>query len=156
MAGYVNKAILIGNLGRDPEIHATQDGRNIATLRIATGESWKDKQTGERREKVEWHNVVIFNEALCKVVKQYLKKGSRVYIEGQIRTRKWQDKNGQDRYSTEIHLNGFGSQLVLLGDPRGAAAGEPSDANAPLQDTGGKEGATAGAESALLDDPIPF
>src|ERR1700752_2082748 len=114
MAGSVNKVILVGNLGADPEIRRTQDGRPIANLRIATSETWRDKATGERREKTEWHRGVIFNEGLCKVVEQYLKKGSKVYLEGALQTRKWQDKDGQDRYSTEVVLQGFNSQLQML------------------------------------------
>jgi single-strand DNA-binding protein len=119
MAGSVNKVILIGNLGADPEIRRTQDGRPIANLRVATSETWRDRNTGERREKTEWHRVVIFNEGLCKVAEQYLKKGSKVYIEGQLQTRKWQDQSGQDKYSTEVVLQGFNSQLTML-DGRGA------------------------------------
>src|SRR5262249_55128261 len=102
MAGSVNKVILIGNLGKDPEIRRTQDGRPIANLRVATTETWRDKATGERREKTEWHSVVIFNEGLCRVAEQYLKKGAKVHIEGQLQTRKWQGQDGQDRYSTEV------------------------------------------------------
>src|SRR5215813_8020244 len=111
MAGSVNKVILIGNLGADPEIRRTQDGRPIANLRVATSESWRDKSTGERREKTEWPAVVIFHENLCPVAAQYLRKGSKVYIEGQVQTRKWQDQSGQDRYSTEVVLQGFNGQL---------------------------------------------
>ena len=122
MAGSVNKVILIGNLGADPEIRRTQDGRPIANLRVATSESWRDKTTGERREKTEWHRVVIFNEGLCKIVEQYLKKGSKVYLEGALQTRKWQDKDGQDKYTTEVVLQGFNSQLTML-DTRGGGAG---------------------------------
>ena len=114
MAGSVNKVILIGNLGADPEIRHTQDGRPIANLRVATSESWRDKATGERKEKTEWHRVVIFNENLCNVAEQYLKKGSKVFIEGQLQTRKWQDQSGQDRYSTEVVLQGFRGELTLL------------------------------------------
>ena len=114
MAGSVNKVILVGNLGKDPEIRRTQDGRPIANLRIATSESWRDKNSGERREKTEWHSVVIFNENLCKVAEQYLRKGSKVYIEGALQTRKWQDQQGQDRYSTEVVLQGFNGQLTML------------------------------------------
>ena len=114
MAGSVNKVILIGNLGADPEIRRTQDGRPIANLRIATSETWRDRNSGERKEKTEWHTVVIFNEGLCKVAEQYLKKGSTVYVEGQLQTRKWQDQNGQDRYSTEVVLQGFNSTLTML------------------------------------------
>ena len=133
MAGSVNKVILIGNLGADPEIRRTQDGRPIANLRIATSESWRDKATGERKEKTEWHRVVIFNEGLCKIVEQYVKKGSKVYIEGALQTRKWQDKDGQDRYSTEVVLQGFNSSLTML-DGRGGGAG--SGASDPGDDFG--------------------
>ena len=121
MAGSVNKVILVGNLGKDPEIRRTQDGRPIANLRVATTESWRDKTSGERREKTEWHSVVIFNEGLCRVAEQYLKKGAKVYIEGQLQTRKWQGQDGQDRYSTEVVLQGFNSQLTML-DSRGGGA----------------------------------
>jgi single-strand DNA-binding protein len=114
MSGSVNKAILVGNLGADPEIRRTQDGRAIANLRLATSESWRDKATGERKERTEWHRVVIFNENLAKVAEQYLKKGSKVYVEGQLQTRKWQDQQGQDRYSTEVVLQGFNCQLAML------------------------------------------
>ncbi len=122
MAGSVNKVILIGNLGADPEIRRTQDGRPIANLNIATSETWRDRNSGERREKTEWHRVVIFNEGLCKVAEQYLKKGAKVYIEGALQTRKWQDQNGQDKYSTEIVLQGFNSTLTML-DGRGEGGG---------------------------------
>src|SRR5260370_984907 len=114
MAGSVHKVILVGNLGADPEIRRTQDGRPIAHLRLATSETWRDKATGERRERTEWHRVVIFNEALAKVAEQYLKKGAKVYVEGQLQTKKWQDQQGQDRYSTEVVLQGFSSQLTML------------------------------------------
>ncbi|MEQ8827167.1 MAG: single-stranded DNA-binding protein, partial [Parvibaculum sp.] len=114
MAGSVNKVILIGNLGADPEIRRTQDGRPIANLSVATSESWRDKNTGERREKTEWHRVVIFNEGLCKIAENYLKKGSKVYLEGQLQTRKWQDQSGQDKYSTEVVLQGFNGNLTML------------------------------------------
>ncbi len=114
MAGSVNKVILVGNLGKDPEIRRTQDGRPIANLRIATSKSWRDKATGERREKTEWHSVVIFNENLCKIAEQYLKKGAKVFIEGALQTRKWQGQDGQDRYSTEVVLQGFNGNLTML------------------------------------------
>ena len=114
MAGSVNKVILVGNLGRDPEIRATQDGREIANLTIATSESWKDRNTGERKEKTEWHRVVIFSEGLVNVTKNYLKKGAKVYIEGALQTRKWIDKDGAEKYSTEVVLQGFGSTLTML------------------------------------------
>ncbi|HKZ95655.1 MAG TPA: single-stranded DNA-binding protein [Hyphomicrobiaceae bacterium] len=163
MAGSVNKVILVGNLGKDPEIRRTQDGRPIANLRVATSESWRDKTTGEKREKTEWHSVVIFNENLCKVVEQYLKKGAKVYIEGQLQTRKWQDQQGQDRYSTEVVLQGFNSQLTMLD---GARAGQGL-AEAGQSDYGGadngagepKRGAKGGAKGGIdkaLDDEIPF
>src|SRR6201991_2337517 len=126
MAGSVNKVILIGNLGADPEIRRTQDGRPIANLRIATSESWRDKATGERKEKTEWHRVVIFSEGLCKIVEQYLKKGSKVYLEGSLQTRKWQDQSGQDKYSTEVVLQRFRGELVLL-DSRGGGGGVGED-----------------------------
>lgn len=122
MAGSVNKVILVGNLGADPEIRRTQDGRPIANLNIATSETWRDRTSGERKEKTEWHRVVIFNEGLCKVAEQYLKKGAKVYIEGALQTRKWQDQNGQDKYSTEIVLQGFNSTLTML-DGRGEGGG---------------------------------
>src|SRR6185437_8882199 len=118
MAGSVNKVILVGNLGKDPEIRRTQDGRPIANLSIATSETWRDKGTGERREKTEWHRVVIFNEGLCKVAEQYLKKGAKVYIEGALQTRKWTDQAGVEKYSTEVVLQGFNSTLTML-DGRG-------------------------------------
>ncbi|WP_439541820.1 single-stranded DNA-binding protein [Hyphomicrobium sp.] len=123
MAGSVNKVILVGNLGKDPEIRRTQDGRPIANLRIATSESWKDKNSGERKEKTEWHSVVIFNENLCKVVEQYVKKGAKLYIEGQLQTRKWQDQQGNDRYSTEVVLQGFNGTLTMLDGRQGSGGG---------------------------------
>src|SRR6202049_2590960 len=124
MAGSVNKVILIGNLGKDPEIRRTQDGRPIANLSVATSESWRDKATGERKEKTEWHSVVIFNEGLCKIAEQYLKKGAKVYLEGALQTRKWQDQqSGQDRYTTEVVLQGFNSQLTMLDRAGGGGGG---------------------------------
>ncbi|MCX8997642.1 single-stranded DNA-binding protein [Rhizobiaceae bacterium BDR2-2] len=126
MAGSVNKVILIGNVGADPEIRRTQDGRPIANLRIATSESWRDRNSGERREKTEWHNVVVFNEGLCKVIEQYVKKGAKLYIEGALQTRKWQDQSGNDRYSTEVVLQGFNSTLTML-DGRGEGGGRGGD-----------------------------
>ena len=122
MAGSVNKVILIGNLGRDPEVRSFQNGGKVVNLRIATSDSWRDKQTGERKERTEWHSVAIFNEALGKIAEQYLKKGSTVYIEGQLETRKWQDQSGQDKYTTEIVLRPFGGNLTLLGG-RGEGGG---------------------------------
>src|SRR6202165_6093165 len=131
MAGSVNKVILIGNLGADPEIRRTQDGRPVANLRLATSESWRDKATGERREKTEWHSVVIFNENLCKIAEQYLKKGSKVFIEGQLQTRKWQGQDGQDRYSTEVVLQGFNAALTLLDPKPAGTSSRPSEEAAP-------------------------
>lgn len=119
MAGSVNKAIIIGNLGKDPETRRTQDGKPICNLTVATSETWRDKNSGERREKTEWHRVVIFNEGLCKVAEQYLRKGSKVYLEGSIQTRKWTDQSGVERYSTEIVLQGFGGVLTMLDGPKG-------------------------------------
>jgi single-strand DNA-binding protein len=171
MAGSVNKVILIGNLGADPEIRRTQDGRPIANLRIATSESWRDRNTGERREKTEWHSVVIFNEGLCKVAEQYLKKGSTVYIEGQLQTRKWTDQNGQDRYSTEVVLQGFNGNLTMLGgrgDGGGARGGRDEgyggdyggDYGSPAPSSssrgGGAPASSGGGFSRDLDDDIPF
>src|SRR6202166_424942 len=164
MAGSVNKVILVGNLGADPEIRRTQDGRPVANLRVATSDSWRDKATGERRERTEWHRVVIFNEGLCRIAEQYLKKGAKVYLEGQLQTRKWQDQQGQDRYSTEVVLQGFNSQLTMLdrvgaGGAGGAGgeAGEPADfgsagPSAPRE----RKPALAGAKRDDLDDEIPF
>lgn len=114
MAGSLNKVILIGNLGADPEIRRTQDGRKIANLNIATSETWKDKNTGERQEKTEWHRIVVFNEGLCSVIENYVKKGSKVYIEGQLQTRKWQDNSGVEKYSTEIILQNYNGVLTML------------------------------------------
>jgi len=146
MAGSVNKVILVGNLGKDPEIRRTQDGRPIANLRIATSETWRDKATGEKREKTEWHSVVVFNENLCKVVEQYLRKGAKVYIEGQLQTRKWQDQQGQDRYSTEVVLQGFNGTLTMLDGARGGAGMQES--GAPDYDAGGGFGGYGGGGSA--------
>src|ERR1700744_4514671 len=123
MAGSVNKVILIGNLGADPEIKRTQDGRPIANLRIATSDTWRDKNTGERKEKTEWHRVVIFNEGLCKVAEQYLKKGAKVYIEGALQTRKWTDQSGVEKYSTEVVLQNFNSTLTMLDGRSGGGGG---------------------------------
>ena len=145
MAGSVNKVILIGNLGADPEIRRTQDGRPIANLNIATSENWRDRNSGERKEKTEWHRVVIFNEGLCKVAEQYLKKGAKVYIEGQLQTRKWTDQAGQDRYSTEIVLQGFNSTLTML-DGRGEGGGASSSRGG--DDFGGDYGGDYGGGSA--------
>ncbi len=135
MAGSVNKVILIGNVGKDPEIRTTQDGRKFANLRIATSETWRDKNSGERKERTEWHAVVVFNDALAKVVEQYVRKGSKLYIEGQLQTRKWQDQQGQDRYSTEVVLQGFNGVLTML-DTRGAGAGAGAGAMGGMAEDG--------------------
>ena len=174
MAGSVNKVILIGNLGADPEIRRTQDGRPVANLRLATSESWKDKTTGERKEKTEWHRVVIFNENLCRIAEQYLKKGSKVFIEGALQTRKWQDQSGQERYSTEVVLQGFRGELTLLDRAGGAGSGSGGGGgDFGADDTGGdfgspgpsrKVAAAAGAGAGArggggrgdMDDEIPF
>ena len=132
MAGSVNKVILIGNLGADPEIKRTQDGRPIANLRIATSDTWRDKNTGERKEKTEWHRVVIFSEGLCKIAEQYLKKGAKVYIEGQLQTRKWTDQSGVEKYSTEVVLQNFNSTLTMLDGRSGGGGG-----NLGSDDSGG-------------------
>ena len=162
MAGSVNKVILVGNLGKDPEIRRTQDGRPIANLRIATSETWRDKSTGERREKTEWHSVVIFNENLCKIAEQYLKKGSKVFIEGSLQTRKWQGQDGQDRYSTEVVLQGFNSALTML-DGRGGGGGMGADEGggdfgnaAPRARQPAMAGGSGGGKRDDMDDEIPF
>ena len=162
MAGSVNKVILVGNLGKDPEIRRTQDGRPIANLSVATSESWRDKATGERKEKTEWHRVVIFNEQLCKVVEQYLKKGSKVYLEGALQTRKWQDQSGQDKYTTEVVLQNFNSQLTMLdraGDRAGGDVGSDEDdfgASGPGAPRKPAMAGAGGGRSGDLDDEIPF
>lgn len=157
MAGSVNKVILVGNLGADPEIRRTQDGRPIANLRIATSESWRDKNTGERREKTEWHRVVVFNEGLCKVVEQYLKKGAKVYIEGALQTRKWTDQSGQERYSTEVVLQGFNSTLTMLdGRSGGGSSGGDYGGSDDYGSSSSGGGGGRGNFSQDLDDEIPF
>ena len=123
MAGSVNKVILIGNLGRDPEVRSFQNGGKVCNLRIATSETWKDRNTGERREKTEWHSVAIFQEGLVRIAEQYLRKGSKVYIEGALQTRKWQDQSGQDKYSTEVVLQGYGGTLTMLDGRDGGGGG---------------------------------
>lgn len=158
MAGSVNKVILVGNLGADPEIRRTQDGRPIANLRIATSESWRDKNTGERKEKTEWHRVVVFNEGLCKVIEQYVKKGSKVYIEGALQTRKWTDQSGQERYSTEVVLQGFNSTLTMLDGRSGGGSGGGGDYGGS-DDYGSSSSSGGGGRgnfSQDLDDEIPF
>ena len=165
MAGSVNKVILIGNLGRDPEVRSFQNGGKVCNLRIATSETWKDRNTGERREKTEWHSVAIFQEGLVRVAEQYLRKGSKVYIEGQLQTRKWQDQSGQDRYSTEVVLQGFGGTLTMLdgrdGGGGGYGGGQGGGYDSGPQDSGygsGSQGGSQGGGSSSrdLDDEIPF
>ncbi len=162
MAGSVNKVILVGNLGADPEVRQTQDGRPIVNLRVATSENWRDKATGERREKTEWHRVVIFNENLARVAEQYLKKGSKVYIEGQLQTRKWQDQTGQDRYSTEVVLQQFRGELTMLDGKQRDGTGEGEARNGgDFGRSGPFAGKSAGGGKSTafdkeLDDEIPF
>ncbi|MBU2958521.1 single-stranded DNA-binding protein [Paracoccus sp. 1_MG-2023] len=169
MAGSVNKVILIGNLGRDPEIRSFQNGGKVANLRIATSEQWKDRNTGERREKTEWHTVAIFSEGLVNVVERFLRKGSKVYVEGSLETRKWQDQSGQDRYSTEIVLRGLNGTLTMLdgrgegggsggggmggGSQGGGYGGGYDDYNSGPSSSGGSQGGGGRAE---YDDEIPF
>jgi single-strand DNA-binding protein len=174
MAGSVNKVILIGNLGRDPEVRSFQNGGKVCNLRIATSETWKDRNTGERREKTEWHSVAIFQEGLVRVAEQYLRKGSKVYIEGQLQTRKWQDQSGADRYSTEVVLQGFGGTLVMLdgrseggggggggygggqGGGYGGGGGYPDDRDGGYGGGGGSSSQGGGGRSNDMDDEIPF
>jgi single-strand DNA-binding protein len=160
MAGSVNKVILVGNLGADPEVRQTQDGRPIVNLRVATTESWRDKSSGERRERTEWHRVVIFNENLARVAEQYLKKGSKVYIEGQLQTRKWQDQSGQDRYSTEVVLQQYRGELTMLDGRRdGASDSEPRGGGGDFgrsKALGGEKGGGERSFNKELDDEIPF
>ena len=163
MAGYLNKVQLIGNLGADPEVRRTQDGRPIANLRIATAEQWRDKTSGEKRERTEWHAVVIFNEGLAKVAEQYLEKGAKVYIEGQLATRKWQDQNGQDRYSTEILLQGFDAKLIMLNKKDGSGyrqggngAGDYGYDTDRASGSSSRSSQSSGNLSRDLDDDIPF
>jgi single-strand DNA-binding protein len=165
MAGSVNKVILIGNLGADPEIRRTQDGRPIANLRLATTDSWRDRATGERKERTEWHRVVVFSEGLCKVVEQYLKKGARIYVEGSLQTKKWQDQQGQDRYTTEIVLQNFNSALVMLDRVGGGGGFGPDEGGGSDFGAGSggrpsapeRQPAMAGAgRREDMDDEIPF
>ena len=171
MAGSVNKVILIGNLGRDPEVRTFQNGGKVCNLRIATSETWKDRNSGERKERTEWHSVAIFNEALAGVAERFLKKGSKVYIEGQLETRKWQDQSGQDRYSTEVVLRPYSGNLTMLDGPSGGGGGGGGNYGAggggdyggdygggydsgPSQGGGG--GGAGRAPSRDIDDEIPF
>ena len=170
MAGSVNKVILVGNLGADPEVRRTQDGRSVVNLRVATSESWKDKVTGERKEKTEWHRVVIFNENLCRIAEPDLKKGSKLSLDGQLQTRKWQDQSGQDRYSTEVVLQGFRGDLTLLdragsgagsggggdfGDDAGGEFGSPGPSRRVAAAASAGAGRSGGVRGDM-DDEIPF
>jgi single-strand DNA-binding protein len=161
MSGCVNKVILLGNLGRDPEVKQTRSGEPMVNLRIATNDTWRDKATGERKEKTEWHRVVIFSEGLCKIAEQYLKKGSKIYIEGQLQTRKYTDKDGVEKYSTEVVLQNFNSTLTML-DTRGGGGGGGADTS---DDSFGSQGAMPARKPAMaggggkrgdMDDEIPF
>ena len=181
MAGSVNKVILVGNVGKDPEIRRTQDGRPIANLSLATSETWRDKATGERKEKTEWHRVVIFSEPLCKVVEQYVKKGAKLYVEGAVQTRKWTDQSGVEKYSTEVVLQGFNGSLTMLdgasggrgasggmgmqesgggdndaGGGFGGGGGYSEPAPKRVTKTGGGAAASKGSFDKALDDEIPF
>ena len=160
MAGSVNKVILVGNLGADPEVRTLPSGGKVVNLRVATSENWRDKNTGERQERTEWHRVVIFSEGLGRIAEQYLRKGSKVYLEGQLQTRKWQDQSGQDKYSTEVVLQGFNSALTML-DGRGEGESAGGGFSAPAErSTGGGGGrrpaASAPAFESSVDDDIPF
>jgi len=146
---HLNEVTLIGNLGKDPEVRSTQDGRQIVNLSVATSEQWKDKQTGERRERTEWHRVVIFNEGLGGVARDYLRKGAKVMIRGKLQTRKWTDQSGMDRYTTEVVMNGFDSKLVMLGDPKGS---EPRPGQHAEPDSRGGNA----PEPDPFDDEVPF
>jgi single-strand DNA-binding protein len=164
MAGSVNKVILVGNLGKDPDVRRMQDGRPIVNLSVATSETWRDKATGERKEKTEWHRVVIFNENIAKFAEQYLKKGAKVYIEGALQTRKWQDQSGQDKYTTEIVLQGFNSQLTSLdrASDRGAGGDFADDSGGDFGSSGPSTRerkpamAATGGKRGDMDDEIPF
>lgn len=161
MAGSVNKVILVGNLGRDPEVRSFPSGGKVCNLRIATSENWRDKQSGERKERTEWHSVAIYNENLVRIAEQYLRKGSKVYIEGQLETRKWQDQSGADRYTTEVTLRQFRGELTLLdgrGEGGGGASYDPEDrgAPAPARRSGGGGDRGGYAPPSDMDDEIPF
>lgn len=162
MAGSLNKVTLIGNLGRDPEVRSTQDGMKIVNLSIATSESWKDRNSGERRERTEWHRVVIFNENLGKVAEQYLRKGSKVYLEGALQTRKWTDQNGQDKYTTEVVLQRYRGELTMLdgrgegGGGGGYGGGSDGGYGGGQQQSGGYDAPAPVGGPNDLDDEIPF
>lgn len=154
MAGSLNRVQLIGNLGKDPEIRRTQDGRPIANFSIATSESWRDKQTGEKKEKTFWHNVVCFNEGLCKVIEQYVSKGSKVYVSGSLETRKWTDKDGQDRYTTEVVMKAFNGELILL-SPQKSAGGSSNDRSDDFDPTPRQQSRPSSRKDDM-DDEVPF
>ncbi len=157
MAGSVNKVILVGNLGRDPEVRTFQNGGKVCNLRVATSERWKDRNTGEQRERTEWHSVAIFSEPLARTAEQYLRKGSKVYLEGQLETRKWQDQSGQDRYSTEVVLRPYTSTMVML-DGRGGGEGGGYGGGGGYSDdqSRGGGGYSSPAPAGDMDDEIPF
>jgi single-strand DNA-binding protein len=156
MAGSVNKVILVGNLGRDPEVRTFQNGGKVCNLRVATTENWKDRNTGERRERTEWHSVAIFSEPLARIAEQYLRKGSKVYLEGQLETRKWQDQSGQDRYTTEVVLRPYKGELTLLDSRGGGGGGSGFDDD--RASSGGPEDRGGGQRPGYddMDDEIPF
>jgi single-strand DNA-binding protein len=161
MAGSVNKTIILGNLGQDPEVRQFQNGSKVCNLRIATSEVWKDKNTGERKERTEWHSVAVFSEGLVRVCEQYLRKGSKVYIEGKLQTRKWQDQSGQDRYSTEIVLQGFDAKLVMLDGRDGSSGGDYGGSSGGYGQQGGNDQGSYGqgggyGNNADLEDSVPF
>ena len=157
MAGSVNKVILIGNLGRDPEVRTFQNGGKVCNLSVATSETWKDRETGERREKTEWHRVAIMSDGLAGIAEQYLRKGSKVYVCGKLETRKWQDQSGQDRYSTEIVVRGFGGELTFLDSRGGGGGGGNRDyGRGEYQDGGDSGGGAGGGGATDYDDEIPF
>ena len=160
MAGSVNKVILIGNLGRDPEVRTFQNGGKVCNLRVATSETWKDRNTGERRERTEWHSVAVFNEGLVRVCEQYLRKGSKVYLEGKLQTRKWQDQSGQDKYSTEVVLQNFDGTMVMLdgreGGGQGGGYGSGGGNYDGGQDSGPSQSEPSSSPSRDYDDEIPF
>jgi single-strand DNA-binding protein len=162
MSASVNKVILVGNLGKDPEVRSLQSGDKVVNLTLATSESWKDKSSGERKEKTEWHKVVIFNQPLARVAEQYLRKGSKVYLEGQLQTRKWQDQSGQDKYSTEIVLQAYRGELTLLDSRGGGSGNELSDqsdsdySRSPSTDKRSSSGGGGGSNYGIVDDDIPF
>src|SRR5258705_6161313 len=159
MAGSVNKVILVGNLGRDPEVRSTQDGTRVANLSLATSESWRDKNSGERRERTEWHRVVVFNDRLVDVCEKYLKKGSKIYIEGALQTRKWTDQSGAEKYTTEVVLQRFRGELTMLdgrGDGGGPAGGSDSEGGGGYGGGGGGSRPERRPPGPDLDDEIPF